>query len=760
VTAHPVDVRDAAAVIRTMRQIKPAVVFHLAAYGVAPHETDRSMMTAVNVLGTLHVLQACRASGQPVLVHAGSCFEYLIQPPQASDDPSTRTPALAEEPSLGMSPPPGRGVVPSEVEGRRSGAPGLPGGLHELAYPSSKLAATGLCQAFQRQAQLPCVILRPFTAYGPYEADHRLVPSVMRALLRQEAPQLSSGEQQRDFLYVEDLVDGFLRAAVSPAAIGHAIDLGTGRAVSVREVVGALLAVTGRSVQPRFGAIAKRPSDQRTLVADPEPAQRLLGWRATTSLEDGLRRTWAWFQDRGERAAAAVSAEDASPEAGDPRRLKDEIFAKVRAYYEAVHRPKRFVPFESKVPYAGRVFDDRELVSLVDSALDFWLTLGPYGDQVEQRLKSLFGAKDAILVNSGSSANLLAVSTLLSPKLGRRLAPGDEVITPAVTFPTSLAPIVQAGLVPVFVDCEPATYNIAPSRLEEAVSSKTRAILVPHTLGNPCDLATLREVADRHRLWLIEDCCDALGSTFDGRLVGTFGDLATLSFYPAHHVTMGEGGALIVNRPELAKIARSVRDWGRDCWCAPGVSNTCGRRFQWQLGELPYGYDHKYIYSHVGYNLKPTDLQAAIGLAQLDKLPDFVARRRANFARLYEALRPYEESLILPKRDPRADPSWFGFPLTIRGGFSRSDLVGWLEEARIETRQIFAGNILRQPAYQNIPCRIVGVLEESDRVMRDAFFLGVYPGLSDAMLRFVIERFRSFFEQRVNAIAAAGIAPS
>ena len=425
--------------------------------------------------------------------------------------------------------------------------------------------------------------------------------------------------------------------------------------------------------------------------------------------------------------------------------LKQEIFAKVEEYFALVHAPKRFVPFETKVPYAGRVFAAQEMISLADASLDFWLTLGPYGERFERGLKEFFQARDAILVNSGSSANLLAVAALCSPQLDGHLRPGDEVITPAVTFPTTLAPIVQHQLIPVFVDCEVGTYNMDPNLIDEALSPRTRAIIVPHTLGNPCDLEAVTNLARRHNLWLVEDCCDALGGTFDGRLVGTFGDLATLSFYPAHHITMGEGGALLINRQRFMRIARSLRDWGRDCWCVPGVSNTCGKRFAWQLGDLPFGYDHKYIYSHVGYNLKPTDLQAAIGCAQLLKVDEFIAARRRNFARLFEGLSSLNEFVILPKAHPKANPSWFGFPITVHQGINRTEIVRWLEEARIETRQVFAGNILRQPGFQQIPHRVSGELRGTDRIMTDTFFIGVYPGLTDEMLDFVIKRCSEFF---------------
>jgi CDP-6-deoxy-D-xylo-4-hexulose-3-dehydrase len=428
-------------------------------------------------------------------------------------------------------------------------------------------------------------------------------------------------------------------------------------------------------------------------------------------------------------------------------RLRLEIADKVRQFHDLVQAEARpFVPFQSRVNYAGRVFGAEEMKNLVDSALSFWLTMGPYADQFEDALRSYFSAREALLVSSGSTANLSAVMALMSVQLDHPLCRGDEVITPAATFPTTLAPIVQNGLIPVFVDCEVGTYNIDPALLEEVVSSRTRAIMIPHTLGNPCDMDVVMAVAKEHDLFVIEDTCDALGSTFRGRLVGTFGDLATLSFYPAHHITTGEGGCVIANRPRLGRIVRSIRDWGRDCWCAPGEDNTCAKRFGWQCGDLPRGYDHKFIYSNIGYNFKPTDMQAAVGLAQLDRLPSFIERRKRNFARLYEGLEPYGEHLVLPTLDPRSDPSWFGFPITVRAGRSRAALVQWLERANIETRMIFGGNILRQPAYKDIPHRVPGALRCTDQVMSDSFFVGVYPGLTETVVDFVVERIRAFFD--------------
>jgi len=432
----------------------------------------------------------------------------------------------------------------------------------------------------------------------------------------------------------------------------------------------------------------------------------------------------------------------------EAEKLKQEIFERVKQYYTVVHKPREFTSYKTRVPYAGRVFGDQEMINLVDSALDFWLTLGSYGELFEQKMKRFFGAKDFVLVNSGSVANLTAVMAIMSRQLEEPLKPGGEVITPAVTFPTTVAPIVHSGLIPVFVDCEVGTYNINPHLIEDAISEKTRAIMIPHTLGNPCDMDIICDIVKHYNLYLIEDTCDALGGTFQGQLLGTFGDLATLSFYPAHQITMGEGGGVVVNNMRLARIVRSVRDWGRDCWCAPGETNTCGKRFGWELGDLPKGYDHKYIYSNIGYNFKPTDMQAAIGVAQTDRILEFVEKRRQNFMRLYKGLEPYQDYLILPKLDPRSNPSWFGFPITVKNGFSRQELVQCLENANIETRQIFGGNILCQPAFKNINCRIFKGLEQTDIVMNSSFFIGVYPGLTDEMIDFMVKIIADFCRRR------------
>ena len=428
-------------------------------------------------------------------------------------------------------------------------------------------------------------------------------------------------------------------------------------------------------------------------------------------------------------------------------RLREQIVSLVREYYREQFPARPFSPGRDLAHYAGRVFDAEELCNLVDSSLDFFLTANRYAERFEADFAEYLDLSDALLVNSGSSANLVALTTLTSPKLGdRRLKPGDEVLTVAAGFPTTLAPILQNNLVPVFVDVNLGDYTADPNRLADAVGPKTRAIMMAHTLGVPFDLDAVGELAKKHDLWVIEDNCDALGSRYRDRLTGTFGHLGTMSFYPAHHITMGEGGCVVTNDERLARIARSFRDWGRDCYCAGGESNTCGTRFSQQFGTLPHGFDHKYVYSHVGYNLKVTDMQAAIGCAQLEKLEHFIARRRANFDWLSKALRPYEDRLLLPYATPHSEPSWFGFAITVRenAGFTRAELVRFLEASRIETRSLFAGNLLRHPAFNGIPQRVVGGLANTDTVMNHTFFIGVYPGLDTPRLEHMASAFARF----------------
>ncbi len=425
--------------------------------------------------------------------------------------------------------------------------------------------------------------------------------------------------------------------------------------------------------------------------------------------------------------------------------LRSSILGLVDRFSAANWTAKPFEPGVTPVPVAGRVFEGSDVRHAVDAALDFWLTTGRFAEDFESRLETYTGTRHAILVNSGSSANLLALSALTSPKLGaRRLRPGDEVITCATGFPTTVNPILQNALVPVFVDVDLPTGNADPNRIEAAIGPKTRAIFLAHTLGNPFDLDAVRALADRHDLFVIEDCCDALGAEWNGRRVGSFGDLATLSFYPAHHITTGEGGAVLTSDGRLKTIVESLRDWGRDCWCEPGHDDTCHKRFGWKLGDLPEGYDHKYIYSHIGYNLKLTDLQAAIGVAQMEHLPEFVAARRRNHA-AYTTLLGDLPDIVLPRALPSATPSWFGFTVLLdaRSRLARRELVKRLEARRIGTRMLFGGNLIRQPAYAEAVYRVAGSLERSDAMMDRAFWVGVFPGLTPAMVDFVASEIRS-----------------
>ncbi len=428
--------------------------------------------------------------------------------------------------------------------------------------------------------------------------------------------------------------------------------------------------------------------------------------------------------------------------------LRQQILALVSQYGALASEARPFEPGVTMVPPAGKVVGAREMELMVEASLDGWLTTGRFNDQFEARLAAYLGVRHLITVNSGSSANLVAFQTLTSPLLGARaIRPGDEVIGVAAGFPTTVNPILQFGAVPVLVDVELGTYNIDASMIEAAITDKTRAIMLAHTLGNPFNLDAIVALCRKHRLWLIEDCCDALGSTYRGRKVGTFGDIGTLSFYPAHHITMGEGGAVFTNDPQLKQIAESFRDWGRDCYCAPGKDNTCGKRFCWKLGKLPEGYDHKYTYSHLGYNLKITDMQAACGLAQMDRLEGFVAARRANFAWLKERLQSCAEFLLLPEATPHTDPSWFGFPMTLQPAANtrRVDLLTYLDQHRIGTRLLFAGNLTRQPYMIGRNFRVPGELARTDRIMNDTFWIGVYPGLNPDMLEFTARKIEAYF---------------
>jgi CDP-6-deoxy-D-xylo-4-hexulose-3-dehydrase len=431
-------------------------------------------------------------------------------------------------------------------------------------------------------------------------------------------------------------------------------------------------------------------------------------------------------------------------------KLRKKILQEVKDFY-SISQKERLNTGKVSIPYAARVYDQKEIASLVDSSLDFWLTSGRYTHKFESNLAKFLGVKYATFVNSGSSANLLAVSSLTSSKLkDRRLRAGDEIITTACCFPTTLAPIIQNNLVPVFVDVDLGNYNIQAEKIEKAINKKTKAIFIAHTLGAPVNISLISNLVKKYKLWFVEDNCDALGSKYKSKLTGSFGHISTLSFYPAHHITTGEGGALATNDSVFNRIIRSLRDWGRDCWCESGYDDSCKRRFNWKLGKLPFGYDHKYVYSHIGYNLKATDMQAAIGVEQLKKLPGFIDKRKKNFLMLYNGLKAYEYSLILPVREKETDPAWFCFPITVKpgAGFRREELTLFLEKSGIHTRLIFAGNILRQPAFMKIRHRVVSKLANTDMVMRNSFFIGVYPGIGAREIGYIIRQFDAFFKER------------
>lgn len=433
-------------------------------------------------------------------------------------------------------------------------------------------------------------------------------------------------------------------------------------------------------------------------------------------------------------------------------KLKEEIFTKIADYYEQVHKPTKFIPGKSKIHYSGMVYDQKEMIAVADALLDFWLTAGDKTQTFEKKLSNYLGLPHSLLVNSGSSANLLAISALKSSKLRHSLKDGDEIITTALSFPTSIAPIIQNNLKPVFIDVESDTYNIDVNAIEKALSDKVKAIFIAHTLGNPCKMDEICEIVRERNLFLIEDTCDALGGEYDGKKLGTLGDISTYSFYPAHHITTGEGGAVAVKEGELYRIMQSLRDWGKDCYCKPrsGPNGACAKRFHLQFGQLPLGYDHRYVFTHIGYNLRPLEFQAAMGNEQLEKLPEFIRKRNENFQKIYDHLLQYEDFLLLPKAYSKSKPAWFCFIITVKkeANFSRNEMVQWLEAHNIETRMLFAGNILKQPAYANIPHRVEGTLQNTDTIMNNSFFIGVYLGLTEEMLCYILKTIDEFMRKK------------
>jgi len=433
----------------------------------------------------------------------------------------------------------------------------------------------------------------------------------------------------------------------------------------------------------------------------------------------------------------------------EKHKIKQKILKLVDQYYNEVHKKAEYI-YGDPIPVSGKVYDAEDLQYLIESSLDFWLTSGDYAMQFEKDFAKYFGLRKALLTNSGSSANLLALSALTSPKLKeRQVLPGDEVITVAAGFPTTINPIIQNNLTPVFIDVQYPSLEINIELLKKAISERTKVIMIAHALGNPFDAEEVAKIAKENNIWFIEDNCDSLGSRINGKLTGTFSDISTVSFYPAHHITMGEGGCVLTDSPKLAKIIESFRDWGRDCWCPPGEDNTCGKRFNWKLGQLPKGYDHKYTYSHIGYNLKVTDMQAAIGCSQLKKLDLFIEKRKNNFLLLNEKLKKFRAYLLLPKPNEKTDPSWFGFPIAVKENnlFTRDTLVQYLNSKKIGTRLLFAGNILKQPAYEKINYKLIGDLKNSDLVMKNIFWIGTYPGINESSIEYIFDCFEEFFRK-------------
>lgn len=712
-----VDIRTFGAVSSEMHKVRPEYVYHLGAEGVTEPFLSQNLALRTNLDGTMNVVRAGAEVGATRIIHTGTSHEYGDKADESRIDP--------------ISP-----------------------------YAASKAAAWAFCRMFYRTAGWPIVMLRLFQVYGPGQHD-TLIPSAIEAALNGHNFPTTPGAQIRDWIYVDDVVDAYIHAALADSIEGETFDIGTGKGTSVRTVVEEIFNHFENS-NPLIGALPYRPGEVWSQVARVDSAREKMAWEPKTPLEAGLKMTIAARQADLARGASTPKGpiEETRMETWEKaKELRTEILDRVTDYYRLIHEPTSWERGKSRVQYAGRVFDDQEMRNMTDSVLEFWLTAGRYAESFENKLGSFLGVREVIPVNSGSSANLVAITTLCSRQLlSRHLEAGDEVITPAVTFPTTLAPIVQNQLVPVLLDSQIGNYNIDIDQLEAALSPRTRAIFAPHTLGNPIEMEVVMDFAKAHELYVIEDNCDALGSTYAGQKTGTIGHLGTSSFYPAHHITLGEGGAVYTNSRRLAKIARTVRDWGRDCWCGyiNPTNGRCGKRFDWKIPEEEdVCYDHRYFFTEIGYNLKLTDAQAAVGVAQLEKLPEFVSARKRNFRVLYEGLKQLEEFLILPTWSSKADPSWFAFPLTVRPGapFDRDEIQRFLEDHKIETRLLFAGNVLKQPGYRQIKHRKIGNLPVADLIMSSSFFVGVYPGLSQGHLGYILEIFYEFVKSRDLAIA-------
>lgn len=707
------DITDSPEVRRCVEQIRPRRVFHLAA-SVNPERSLQLLdeMIEVNIQGTANLCKALEGLELDCFVNTGTCEEYGDN--DAPFDENLREKAVSP-------------------------------------YSASKIAATHFCQMAHKITDIPVVTVRPFLTYGPYQVSNRLIPALIRSCLNNEPEfRMTSGEQTREFNYVSDIVDGILQASLCKDLAGDIVNIGNATEYKISDVARMIVKLMDSPIKLECGALNHRKGEVMHFYSSAEKYRRLLQPPASTPLEEGLKKTIAWFRSGyDENKIQRTYSLPQSKQAGE--RIRNKIYRLVEEYYTLQHKPKEFIPGTSPVKYAGRAFDEKEMQAATRAVLDFWLTYGDESLAFERKLADFLGRKHVILVNSGSSANLLAISALTAHDYKNRLSPGDEIITPAMTFPTTLAPIVQNGLIPVFLDTHVGTYTMDINLIEKAVSEKTKAVFIPHTLGNVADMDDLQALCEKYGLILIEDTCDALGSLYKGKQAGSFGLISTFSFYPAHHITLGEGGAVATDDNRLKKIITSLRDWGRDCWCnhLSPANGECNKRFEQQWGDLPKGYDHKYTYSHLGYNLKALDIQAAIGREQLKKLPSFTEARKRNFKRLYEALAAWSEYLILPTAGKNTEPSWFSFIITVKPNkkFSRETLLAHLNENKIETRMLFAGNALKQPGFKNIKHRVYGSLANTDFIMDNTFFIGVHPNVTTEMIDFTTATFKKFFDR-------------
>jgi CDP-6-deoxy-D-xylo-4-hexulose-3-dehydrase len=742
------DVRDLTALKRAIADFQPEVIFHLAAQAMVGVGFQDPVNTySTNVMGTVNILEAARdqSSVKAILnVTTDKCY---------ANKELKR--GYTEEDQIGGADP------------------------YSGSKACSELVTSSYREAFfSSSSQTLIATARAGNVIGGGDfSEARLIPDIVRAISEGKILTLRDPAAIRPWQHTLEPLTGYLSLA-EKLLLGdqrYAESWNFGPNESEHLPVSSVVKAFSKAFDTpcSWEAASKNYHETKVLFLDSSKAIERLGWRPKFKLEEALQFSASWYKEWHERpntildftlqqieAYESLSTPEETIERGDSdTRLREPVYEGVKRYYSAIHKSTKDAPFKpgDKISYAGRVFDEQEMLSLSDALLDFWLTAGRFSDKFEKEFAQKLGVRFSTLVNSGSSANLLAFTTLTSPLLKeRQIKPGHEVITVAAGFPTTISPIIQNGCIPVFLDITvyDGTYNVDVSRLEEALSPKTRAVMLAHTLGNPFNLEVVTEFCKKHNLWLIEDNCDALGSRYKGQLTGTFGDLATSSFYPPHHLTMGEGGAVYSKSIHLKRLVESFRDWGRDCWCAAGKDNTCGIRFGQQLGELPFGYDHKYIYRHFGYNLKATDLQASIGCAQLLKLDGFVESRRSNWQQLYDGLKEFEDRLILPRPTPHSEPSWFGFLLSARpgSGIDRNQFVKFLEAKNIQTRMLFAGNILKHPLFDELRAnessyRVMGTLDNSDFVLSNTFWLGVYPGLKPGMIEYMIDSMREFLRE-------------